>query len=92
MVHIYGLGQNCCNIVDALLRGRADPNKAINDGTTPLCAAAAIGQCEAVKALVRARADVTLSCYGQTPLAVASRKGFHDIVTILKDAALNVAE
>jgi ankyrin repeat protein len=59
---------------------------------TPLCVAATIGQCEAVKALVRARADVTLSCNGQSPLAVASRMGFHDIVTILKDAALNVAE
>jgi ankyrin repeat protein len=75
------------SIVEALLGRGADVNKVTTDtGATPLYKACENGHTSCVQLLVRARADLTLSVQGWTPLAVASSEGFTDIVTIIESA------
>ena len=47
-----------CDVVDALVRGGADVNKAGNDVMPPLFVASQFGHCAVVDALVRGGADV----------------------------------
>jgi predicted LPLAT superfamily acyltransferase len=65
-----------CDVVEALLRGGADVNKAKKDGTTPLFMASQKGHCDVVEALLRGGADVNKARNdGATPLFMASHNG-----------------
>jgi ankyrin repeat protein len=76
------------SIVEALLGRGADVNKARTDsGATPLYKACEKHHTSCVQLLVRARADLSLSCNGQTPLALASSKGFTDIVAVIESGS-----
>ena len=76
------------SIVEALLGQGADVNQATtNDGATPLYIACLKHHTSCVQLLVRARADLALSCNGRTPLALASSKGFTDIVAVIKSGS-----
>jgi ankyrin repeat protein len=76
------------SIVEALLGRDADVNKARTDiGATPLYKACENHHTSCVQLLVRARADLALSCNGKTPFALASSKGFSDIVAIIESGS-----
>ena len=76
------------NIEDDDGRTRLDVNLVDNEGCTPLHAAAAQGQLESVRTLLRlgGKASMTMVVgkYG-TPLHQAVGKGYNDIVTLLLD-------
>ena len=76
------------SIVEALLGRGADVNRAkTDDGATPLYIACEEHHAPCVQLLVRARADLALSCNGKTPLALASSKGFSDIVAVFESGS-----
>jgi ankyrin repeat protein len=73
------------SIVEALLGRGADVNQATTDsGATPLIVACQNHHTSCVQLLVQARADLTLSVQGWTPLALASSEGFTDIVAVIE--------
>ncbi len=49
------------NVVEALLLGGADVNKAKKDGATPLYMASQSGHCDVVEALLLSKAYLTLA-------------------------------
>ena len=76
------------SIVEALLGRGADVNQAKTDtGATPLYKACENHHTSCVQLLVRARADLALSCNGMTALALASSKGFSDIVAVIESGS-----
>jgi len=73
-----------CDVVDALIRGGADVNKASDDGVTPLYMASCNGHCNVVEVLVRGGADVNKAWNdGMTPLYIASQVGHCGVVDAL---------
>ena len=80
-----------CDIVDALLRGGADVNKAMDIGATPLFMASQLGHCDVVEALLRGGADVNKAKNdGVTPLFMASQDGHCDVVEALVRAGADL--
>ncbi len=76
------------SIVEALLGRGADVDQATtDDGVTPLYIACDNHHTSCVQLLVRARADLTLSVQGFTPLQLASYNGFTDIVTVIESGS-----
>ena len=76
------------NIVEALLGRGADVNQATTDtGATPLYIACEEHHTPCFQLLAHARADLALSCNGMTALALASSKGFSDIVAIIESGS-----
>ena len=76
------------SIVEALLGRGADVNQATTDtGATPLYIACEEHHTPCFQLLALARADLALSCNGKTPLALASSKGFSDIVAVFESGS-----
>ena len=67
-----------------LTDGKAEVDKAQNDGGTPLYIAAQMGNTEVVKLLLKGGADVNIARQGQTPLSQAKRNGHQAIVALLE--------
>jgi hypothetical protein len=68
----------------ALLRGKAEVDRAMNDGATPVFVAAQDGPCEVLRTLVRAKADVHLAnLKGMAPVATAAQWGRCDALQLL---------
>jgi ankyrin repeat protein len=72
------------DVVDVLLRNKANPNFIDKDGQTPLHDAIVMNNFEMVKLLVRGKADLTSINYdGLTPFEVAKERGLNDVSKIL---------
>ena len=68
-------------VVQQLLRAKADPNIANNNGMTPLYAASYSGHSQIVQRLLQEQVDPnTASNEGATPLYIASQEGRVDVV------------
>jgi len=69
-------------IASALVKARAHPNIALDDGTTPLHMAAKMGQEEVFKLLVvKAKADLAAKLEdGSTALHIVAKSGYDDLV------------
>ena len=66
-----------------MLEAKADKNKAMNDGTTPLVLASQEGQLEMVCLLLEANAEKDKAMNdGVTPLIVAAEDGHLDVVRL----------
>ena len=78
---------NFLGIVQLFLKRGADVNLTLNDGTSPLCAAANQGNVEVVRLLLQAPAiQVNKAARnGVTALGVASTRGYKEIVRLLLD-------
>ena len=76
---------NFLGIVQLFLKRGADVNLTLNDGTSPLCAAANQGNVEVVRLLLQAPAiQVNKAARnGVTALGVASTRGYKEIVRLL---------
>ena len=73
--------QGHIRVVQQLLRAKADPNIAANDGMTPLYAASYSGHSQIVQRLLQEQVDPnTASNEGVTPLHIASQEGRVDVV------------
>ena len=87
--------ENFPRIVEQLVKRGADVNLAMNDGSTPLCAAADRGHVEIVRTLLRAPAiEINLALKeGATALTFASQEGHKEIIRLLlrKGADPNLA-
>ena len=87
--------ENFPRIVEQLVKRGADVNLAMNDGSTPLCAAADRGHVEIVRTLLRAPAiEINLAIKeGATALTFASQEGYKEIIRLLlrKGADPNLA-
>ena len=87
--------ENFPRIVEQLVKRGADVNLAMNDGSTPLCAAADRGHVEIVRTLLRAPAiEINLAIKeGATALIFASQEGHKEIIRLLlgKGADPNLA-
>jgi len=70
-------------IVELLLQGGSHVNHADNDGSTPIMMACEYGHYSCAAALVNARANLTSSRKGQTPLDVAEARGHEAIVRLI---------
>ncbi|KAF2069648.1 hypothetical protein CYY_009033 [Polysphondylium violaceum] len=72
-------------IVDFLLENRADPNIMNDDGISPLYAACKGGYVSIVQSLVDRQSEVSVKTFskGETPLHIASLKGYDEICKIL---------
>ena len=70
-------------IVELLLQGGSHVNHADNDGSTPIMMACEYGHYSCAAALVNARADLTSSRKGRTPLDVAEARGHEAIVRLI---------
>ncbi len=80
----FAASQGRCEVIDALLRGGADVNKAKHDGATPLFIASETGHCDVIDALLRGGADVNKAKHdGATPLFIASETGHCDVIDAL---------
>lgn len=74
------------NIVEMLLKHRADPNVQEQGGHTPLHAAAQNGDLKTVRALLYGGADMTLrSNDGKTPLDLAIESGHMETAKLLQE-------
>jgi uncharacterized protein len=74
------------NIVEMLLKHRADPNIQEQGGYTPLHAAAQNGDLKTVRALLYGGADLTLrSDDGKTPLDLAIESGHTETAKLLQE-------
>ena len=87
---------NFPEIVELLVRSGANVNLVLDDGTSPLCAAAFKGSTEVVKRLFQAQ-DIQVdhtTCKQVTALAYATQQGHQDIVEFLlnKKADPNIAD
>ena len=78
---------NFLGIVQLFLKRGADVNLTLNDGTSPLCAAANQGNVEVVRLLLQAPAiQVNKAARnGVTALGIASTRGYKEIVRLLLD-------
>ena len=76
---------NFLGIVQLFLKRGADVNLTLNDGTSPLCAAANQGNVEVVRLLLQAPAiQVNKAARnGVTALGIASTRGYKEIVRLL---------
>ena len=75
----------------ALLDQRADANKPMADGTTPLHWAAHNGDVDLVKRLLKAGAKAgTANDYGSTPMSEAAERADAEIIKLLLKAGANV--
>ena len=76
---------NFLGIVQLFLKRGADVNLTLNDGTSPLCAAANQGNIEVVRLLLQAPAiQVNKAARnGVTALGIASTRGYKEIVRLL---------
>ena len=87
--------ENFPRIVEQLVKRGADVNLAMNDGSTPLCAAADRGHVEIVRTLLQAPAiEINLAIKeGATALTFASQEGHKEIIRLLlrKGADPNLA-
>jgi len=80
------------NIVELLLRKKADVNKSDNTKSTALMAAAACGEENIVNLLVESGADINrANKYGWTALMVAAENGNMEIVNLLVGDDLDTA-
>ncbi|CAM9148183.1 unnamed protein product, partial [Sphacelaria rigidula] len=67
-------------VVDVLVRAGSSVNQRAVNGETPLYMAASRGEARAVAVLLGAKADPLLSCAGYTPLEIAVKLEFPDVV------------
>jgi ankyrin repeat protein len=78
-------------MIDALVRGGADPNGATSNGTTPLMLAAASGQTNAVTMLLDHKADIDATeVKGETALMFAAAYGRAEVIRALAARGANV--
>ena len=69
------------------LAGKADVNKADEEGWTPLISASLFGHVEIVKLLLAAGAKKDkITTSGDTALTLATERGHHEIVQLLQQA------
>lgn len=72
------------DLIKELICSKCDVNAQIEDGLTPLMAAASLGNLAIVKILVEAGANVNqIDVYGTSPLMFAANKGFSDVFNYL---------
>merc|ERR1712232_980725 len=72
--------------------GKADVNKAKNDGTTPLFVAAQYGYAEVAESLLRGRAHVDKPKNdGATPLFIAGQNGHAELAKLLLQGRADMA-
>lgn len=89
---IYAAQEGQNNVVEFLLNNGANVNATNLYGWTPLMAAVAGGHVDTVKLLlergveVKAKAGVLTNPPEDTAIAIATRKGYFDIVGLLKEA------
>src|SRR5207342_371487 len=85
-------GNGNAGVIDQLLKGGADPNRAVRAGETPLMLAARSGNADAVKVLLRAGAavDAKETWNGQTALMWAAAAGHAAVVQVLVDHRADV--
>jgi ankyrin repeat protein len=91
---LYAAAQeNHVEVVDLLLDGGADINKAQNTGETPLFVAAKKGRVEMVGHLLGGGADINKALdTGETPLFVAAKRGHVGVVGLLLDGNADVKQ
>ena len=77
-------------MVEVLIAGGGDVNKANDEGDTPLYSASLLGHLEIVEVLIAGGGDVNkASNDGHTPLWIASMKGHLEVVKVLIDNKAN---
>jgi ankyrin repeat protein len=76
-----------CSVIQILLRHNDINVNLTAEGRTPLCLAAELGQTDAARLLLQHQ-GINVNCYtwawpGDTPLRIAKRKGFSEIIELL---------
>jgi uncharacterized protein len=70
-------------VIDALLQRGADPNKSFRHNKSPIQQAAHEDRVDIMQRLIEAGADINCNKNQETPLCIASDKGFVDVVDFL---------
>ena len=68
-----------------MLEANADKDKALKDGTTPLCVAAQTGQLDVARLLLEAKADMNKAPQGgRTPLFISAENDHIETARLLR--------
>lgn len=87
---IEAIQGNDINEVAALIKAGADVNQRIDNISTPLYRAAAIGNEDIVDALLKAGADKDYVVWRYTPIAIAVGNNHPEVITRLLEAGVDI--
>uniref|UniRef100_A0A6B2LNP8 Uncharacterized protein n=1 Tax=Arcella intermedia TaxID=1963864 RepID=A0A6B2LNP8_9EUKA len=80
-------GEGDIGIVEVLLQHKADVNIPCYNGASPLLVSCSQGHAQIVKILINHDADIQAHIYANqlTPIQMAKRRGYDDIIAILEE-------